>query len=241
MNSEYFNQANGILMWMACAVPVFIVMFECILFYKKSRKQAAELQIDPKLIKASMKSSAISAIGPCVVVIATVLSLISYVGTPLAWMRNSIIGNAQEELLAANFAADGMGMNLNESLANGTLNLSFLSTAAFVMAAGMCGYCITSALLSDKVELISKKLSGGNAALVPLLTLGAVVGGMSNIVVGQSLPISVNTIGAVVGAGVMIVMQLIARKNPTKLWIKEWSMTISMFSDMIIAYAASLI
>ena len=118
MNSEYFSQANGPVLWIACIPAVFIVMFECILFYRKSKKQAIELQIDPKLIKTSMKSSAISAIGPCVVVIATVLSLISYVGTPLAWMRNSIIGNAQEELLAANFAANGMGMDLNESLAN---------------------------------------------------------------------------------------------------------------------------
>lgn len=241
MNTEYFSQANSILMWITCAVPVFIVMFECILFYKKSRKQAVELQIDPKLIKASMKSSAISAIGPCVVVIATVLSLISYVGTPLAWMRNSIIGNAQEELLAANFAADGMGINLNDSLTNGTLDLSFLSTAAFVMAAGMCGYCITSALFSDKIELIGKKISGGNAALVPILTLGAVIGGMSNIVVGQTLPFSVNTIGAVAGAAVMIIMQFIASKKPEALWIKEWSMTVSMFAGMFIAYACSLI
>lgn len=241
MNSEYFSQANGPVLWIACIPAVFIVMFECILFYRKSKKQAIELQIDPKLIKTSMKSSAISAIGPCVVVIATVLSLISYVGTPLAWMRNSIIGNAQEELLAANFAANGMGMDLNESLANGTLNLSFLSTAAFVMAAGMCGYVITSALFSDKVSLIGEKFSGGNAELLPLLTLGAVIGGMSNIVVGQSIPLGTNTIGVAVGAGIMALIQILAKKMPEKLWLKEWAMTISMFVGMIVAYAASLI
>ena len=241
MNAEYFSRANGPILWLACTPAVVIVMFVCILFYKKSRKQAEELKIDPKLIKASMKSSAISAIGPCVVVIATVLSLISYVGTPMAWMRNSIIGNAQEELLAANFAADGMGMNLNEALANGSLGLDFLSTAAFVMAAGMCGYVISSALFSDKVALIGEKFSGGNAALLPILSLGAVVGGMSNIVVGQSVPISINTIGVIVGAGVMAVIQVISRKKPSIIWLKEWAMTISMFMGMITAYGFSLI
>lgn len=215
-------------------------MFECILFYNKSRKQAVEMEIDPKLIKASMKSSAISAIGPTVVVIATLLALINYVGTPLAWMRNSIIGNAQEELLAANFAADGMGINLNEALSSGTLGLSYLSTAAFVMAAGMCGYVINSALFSDKIPMIGEKFSGGNAKLLPVLTLGAVVGGMSNIVVGQSVPFSYNTIGVVVGASVMAVMQIMGKKKPKALWIKEWAMTISMFSGMFIAYFISI-
>ncbi len=240
MNTEYFSQANGLIMWLACITPVVIVMLECIIFYRKSRKLAEEMKIDPKLINVSIRSSAISAIGPCVVVIATVLALINYVGTPLAWMRNSIIGNAQEELMAANFAAEGMGINLNESLANGTLNLEFLSTAAFVMAAGMCGYCITSALFSDKVALIGEKFSGGNAALLPVLTLGAVVGGMSNIVVGQAVPLSVNSIGAVVGAAVMAVLQLIAAKKPDVIWLKEWAITISMFTGMLAAYAGSI-
>ena len=229
LNTEYFSQANGPIMWLACIPPVFIVMLECVVFYKRSRKQAVEMKIDPKLINASIRSSAVSAIGPCIVVIATVLALISYVGTPLAWMRNSIIGNAQEELMAANFAAEGMGINLNESLANGTLSLTFLSTAAFVMAAGMCGYCITSGLFSDKVALIGEKFSGGNAALLPFLTLGAVIGGMSNIVVGQAVPLSVNSVGAIVGAVVMAVMQIISKKCPNILWLKEWAMTIIMF------------
>ena len=64
---------------------------------------------------------------------------------------------------------------------------------------------------------------------------------MSNIVVGQSVPLGTNTIGVAVGAGVMAVIQILAKKNPQKLWLKEWAMTISMFAGMLIAYAASLI
>ncbi|MDO5689099.1 MAG: DUF5058 family protein [Tissierellia bacterium] len=240
MNTGYYNIVNSPLIWFACFPPVFIVMFECIKFYRQSRKQAEILRIDPELIKASIKSSVVSAIGPSVVVMATVLALITYVGTPLAWMRNSIIGNAQEELLAANFAADGMGLALNDALANGTLSLEYFSTAAFVMAAGMCGYVITSALFSDKVALIGEKFSGGNAELLPILTLGAVVGGMSNIVVGQSIPVSMNTLAAVIGAATMAVMKIIANKKSEAIWIKEWSMTISMFAGMVIAYFASI-
>lgn len=219
---------------------VLIVAFECILFYKKSRVQAESMKIDPKLIKASMKTSAIAAIGPCVVVMATVLALINYVGVPLAWMRNSIIGNAQEELLAAQMAAEGMGINMQNALESGTLGLDFLSTAAFVMAAGMVGYVVMSALFSDKVSLLGEKFSGGNAELLPLVTLGAVVGGMSNIVVGQAVPFSVNTVGVAVSAGIMALMQIAAKKKPDAIWLKEWAMTISMFGGMIVAYLASL-
>ena len=237
---DYQSLANSALMWIVCAVPIVIVLLECVLFFKKSRKLASDMEIDPKLIRSSMRSSAISAIGPCLVVVATVLSLISYVGTPLAWMRNSIIGNAQEELLAANFAADGMGINLNESLLNGTLNLEYLATAAFVMAAGMVGYCVTSALFSDKVELLSKKISGGNAALVPVVSLGAVAGAMTNIAVGQALPLSISTVGVLAGAALMAVFHFLKKKS-NAVWLKEWSMTISIFGGMFIAYALSFV
>lgn len=155
-------------------------------------------------------------------------------------MRNSIIGNAQEELLAANFAADGMGINLNESLLNGTLNLEYLATAAFVMAAGMVGYCVTSALFSDKVELLSKKISGGNAALVPVVSLGAVAGAMTNIAVGQALPLSISTVGVLAGAALMAVFHFLKKKS-NAVWLKEWSMTISIFGGMFIAYALSFV
>lgn len=64
---------------------------------------------------------------------------------------------------------------------------------------------------------------------------------MSNIVVGQSVPISINTIGVIVGAGVMAVIQVISRKKPSIIWLKEWAMTISMFMGMITAYGFSLI
>lgn len=237
---DYQKIANGPVLWIACIPAVLIVIIECIIFFKKSRKLATEMEIDPKLIKSSMTSSAISAVGPCLVVVATVLSLISYVGTPLAWMRNSIIGNAQEELLAANFAADGMGISLTDAYANGTLGLDFLSTAAFVMAAGMCGYCITSALFSDKVELLSKKISGGNAALVPVISLGAVIGAMSNIVVGQAVPISWSTVGVLAGAAVMALFHFLKKKSDAA-WIREWAMTISIFAGMFISYGLSFI
>ena len=155
-------------------------------------------------------------------------------------MRNSIIGNAQEELLAAQMAAEGMGINMQNALESGTLSLDFLSTAAFVMAAGMVGYVVMSALFSDKVSLLGEKFSGGNAELLPLVTLGAVVGGMSNIVVGQAVPFSVNTVGVAVSAGIMALMQIAAKKKPDAIWLKEWAMTISMFGGMIVAYLASL-
>ena len=133
-----------------------------------------------------------------------------------------------------------MGINLNESLLNGTLNLEYLATAAFVMAAGMVGYCVTSALFSDKVELLSKKISGGNAALVPVVSLGAVAGAMTNIAVGQALPLSISTVGVLAGAALMAVFHFLKKKS-NAVWLKEWSMTISIFGGMFIAYALSFV
>ena len=93
---NYQAVANGPVMWLACAPAVLIVLFQAFLFYKKSRQQAIELKMDPNQIRITMRSAAISSIGPCMVIMATLLALIQYVGTPLAWMRCDIIGAAQE-------------------------------------------------------------------------------------------------------------------------------------------------
>jgi hypothetical protein len=237
---NYQTVSNGLIMWLACAPSVLLVLFQAFIFFKRSRQEAANLNMDPKQIKISMRSAAVSSIGPCLVILATLLSLIQYVGTPLAWMRCGIIGSAQAEVLADTIAANGMGINLKEALPSNTLTIEFLSTASMVMGIGVFGYIILSGLFADKTEVISRKFTGGKAALLPIVSTGAIIGGFSNLTVGQALPWGHGGYAIISAAAIMFTLQLLIKKYKAA-WLKEWCLTISMFAGMMSAYGISVI
>ena len=237
---KYQAVANGPVMWLACTPAVLIVLFQAFLFYKKSRQQAVELKMDPNQIKITMRSAAIASIGPCMVIMATLLALIQYVGTPLAWMRCDIIGAAQEEMMAATIVGEGMGMKLTEALTNGTLSLEFLSTASLVMAIGMFGYVVLSGLFADKTEMIGRAFAGGKAALLPIVSTGAVIGGFSIVTTGYVLPWNDGAYAVLTAGAATFVLQTLIKKYNIA-WLKEWSLTFSMLIGMLASYFISLI
>ena len=187
-----------------------------------------------------MRSAAISSIGPCMVIMATLLALIQYVGTPLAWMRCDIIGAAQEEMMAATIVGEGMGVKLTEALTDGTLTLEFLSTASLVMAIGMFGYVILSGLFADKTEMIGRAFAGGKATLLPIVSTGAVIGGFSIVTTGYVLPWNDGAYAVITAAAATLVLQTLIKKYKIA-WLKEWSLTFSMLIGMLAAYFISLV
>ena len=54
----------------------------------------------------------ISSIGPSVVILVTMISLLVTMGAPVAWMRLSFIGSVNYEAMAAGFGAQAMGKTL---------------------------------------------------------------------------------------------------------------------------------
>ena len=64
-NVNYLELANSPLMWVGAAIAVGIVVFQSVLFFRKSLKAAKEIGIEQEKINMAIKSSAISSIGPC--------------------------------------------------------------------------------------------------------------------------------------------------------------------------------
>lgn len=91
-NVNYLELANSPLMWVSAAIAVGIVVFQSVLFFRKSLKAAKEIGIEQEKINMAIKSSAISSIGPSIVILVTMISLIVSMGAPVSWMRLSFIG-----------------------------------------------------------------------------------------------------------------------------------------------------
>lgn len=95
--------ANSIPMWIACGIPVILVIAQALIFAKKSYSAGKKIGLTEKQMKNAIKSSAITSIGPSIVILSGMLSLLITVGGPMAWMRLSLIGSVMFESIAAGF------------------------------------------------------------------------------------------------------------------------------------------
>ena len=110
--------ANSIPMWLACALPVAFVILQAVLFARGAYKSGKKLGLNDKQMKKAMKSSAVTSIGPSIVVLSAMLSLLVSVGGPIGWMRLSMIGSVMFESIAA-----GLGTSAGRGTAwNGHIN-----------------------------------------------------------------------------------------------------------------------
>ena len=75
--------ANSIPMCLACALPVAFVILQAVLFARGAYKSGKKLGLNDKQMKKAMKSSAVTSIGPSIVVLSAMLSLLVSVGGPI--------------------------------------------------------------------------------------------------------------------------------------------------------------
>lgn len=98
MTPEYKEMANSLIMWAACAPGVLIVLYQAWLFFKRSKKDALRIGLTKKQVSSAIRSATVTSIGPCFVMLTAMLSLMLYVGGPLAWLRVDFIGSISYEL-----------------------------------------------------------------------------------------------------------------------------------------------
>lgn len=222
--------ANSLIMWLACAPGVLIVLFQAILFFRKSCQKAEAVGLKPTQVKSAIRSAAITSVGPCFVMLTTMLTLMLYVGAPLAWLRVDFIGSAVYELQAADLTASAFGIQLGSE----EMNSAFLATAAVVQGMGCLGWVIFAAVFADKMDKVSLFMSGGNARLVPIVGTGALIGIFCSLTVEKIYPVTNQIVSVIVAAAVMFAVQTYNRKHQ-KQWLKEWGLTICMLSGMVAA------
>ena len=178
-NVNYLELANSPLMWVSAAIAVGIVVFQSVLFFRKSLKAAKEIGIEQEKINMAIKSSAISSIGPSIVILVTMISLIVSMGAPVSWMRLSFIGSVNYEAMAAGFGAQAMGATLEN------LTPVAFACGVWTMICGSLGWLIFTLLFTDKMDKVNHLMSKGNSKMVPIISAGAMLGAFANLASGN--------------------------------------------------------
>ncbi len=229
MSAEYDAVANGLIMWLACTPGILWVCFQAVLFLRKSVKDGMKMGLTQTQIKRGIRGASIASVGPCVVILSSMLSLMVIVGGPLAWLRIDVIGGVGYEIMGATFAANAMGITPGTE----EMTVDYLCVASVVMTTGCLGWIIFAALFSDKMEKVNNFMAGGNKALIPIISAGCVLGCYSNLVVEQVAPLGDETVATLASAVSMIGLLLLS-KTLKKRWIKDWVLSIAMLLGMML-------
>lgn len=228
---DYLQIANSVPLWIAAGLGVALVLFQSILFARKSISAGSEMGITGQQMRSAMKSSFITSIGPSVAILTALLVLMVSLGSPVAWMRLSFIGSMMFEMMAAGFGTGALGQTLGVDAID---NVAF-ANALWTMALGSIGWTLVSVLTADKMDKAQKRLTKGDPGLMKVISAAALVGAFGALLPPHLLSVNRNTVAALAGAGIMTVMILISKKHSSKTWLKEWSLAIALFGGMIVA------
>ena len=227
---DYLEIANSTPMWIAAALAVLLVVAQASLFLVKSFNAGKQMGLTEIQMKDAMKTSFITSIGPSIVILSGLLSLLVTVGGPMAWMRLSFIGSIMFELMAAGFGTSAMGVSMG---IDPVTNLAF-ANAVWTMILGSLGWIIFATLTADKMGKVQEKVSKGDKGTLTIISTSAMLGAFGALVSPHLLGMSNNAIAAIAGGLIMAIIAPMAKKKDIK-WLKEWGLAIALFGGMIIA------
>jgi hypothetical protein len=130
-------------------------------------------------------------------------------------------------------AAEAQGVELGGE-GYGAINFA---NAAWVMALNGSAWLLTSGLLADKLDKVSKKVMGNNAKKLGIFTVAATTGAfgymcMNQVIIGLNPEHQEVLASAIAGFVSMLLLEQVAKKHPR---FGEWTLGISMFIGMAVA------
>lgn len=225
-----FEIFNAVWMYVVVLFIIVLVLLQCLIFMRKAWKRALGLGITRQELKETLWSGISISIMPTLPVLIVFLALTPLLGSPLPWLRLSVIGSAQYESYAANIALQSVG----EELIPGMVSIKGWIIAAWVMTVGGSACVLWSSLTIKPISLMYEKLEERmDKRFIFALGGGALAGTMAFVTVAFGLS-AVSTKGVVFGISFLSGALLVAvhKKWPAKKWISEYLMTISMLIAM---------
>ena len=238
------TQLNSGPMYLICGSIVAFVAIVCIIFLVRAYKAGKELGMDTTKMKRTIISSATFSLLPSIGILLGVIALSGSLGTPLPWLRLSVIGALHYETQIAQAAAEQTGMS--------TLSASEMTPSSFVTIALLMGICIMwgmvlSIFLNKKyTKHLTQSKSGSGAGFGDVAMTAMFIGLVSTYIgrylggfvsenglftfTGDITPLIVMAVSALVMA---IFIQLMKRKSLA--WIDSFSIAGSMIAGMAAA------
>ncbi|MCF0135107.1 MAG: DUF5058 family protein [Lachnospiraceae bacterium] len=238
---------NSTPLYLICGGIVLFVALVCVFFMIRAYRQGIAIGMDKTKLKRTITSSATFTILPSVGILLGVIALSGSLGTPLPWLRLSVIGALHYETQVAEAAAEVVGLP--------GLSMSSMTFEAFVNIALLMSFCIIWGMLLSifftKKYLGKFKGSGktgsavagfGDTAMTAMFIglvsayvasyIGTFVSGNGVFTfTGSLMPLVVSVVAGAVMAGFIFLAE---KKKAT--WVESFSIA----GSMILAMAAAV-
>ena len=242
------SQLNSSPMYLICGAIVLFVAAVCVVFMVRAYRAGIAIGMDKVKMKRVISSSATFTVLPSVGILLGVIALSGSLGTPLPWLRLSVVGALHYETQVAQGAAESIGLS--------GLNASEMTASAFTTIALLMGFCIIWGMLLSVIfnkrylkRLSAPKSSSGGAAgfgdkAMAAMFIGLVSAYLGNYIgqivsgkglftfTGDWLPLAV---AAVAGAVMAFFIWLAEKKNAA--WVESFSIA----GSMLVAMAAAVV
>ena len=238
------SQLNSPVMYLIVGVIIFFVAAVCVFFMIRAYKAGLAIGMDKTKMKRTITASATFAVLPSVGILLGVIALSGSLGTPLPWLRLSVIGALHYETQVAQAAAEAVGLS--------KLTAAEMTAQAFTTIALLMSFCIMwgmvfSVFFSKKYlnrlktpkEGGKGKMAGfGDTAMTAMFIglvsayIGSYIGGFISgnglfSFTGDWLPLAVVAVSAIVMA---VFIWLEEKKNAA--WVESFSIAGSMLVAM---------
>ena len=159
MSETVLHAANDKVVWIIAIAIVVIVLVQSLLYIRLAFSTAGRIGFPREKCRKGLRAGMISAIGPSIAVFIVMVGMMSVVGSPITWLRLSIIGAAPTELTAATVGAEALGVKFGSA----DYDLMALATSWWTMAINGTGWLLVTALFTHKLEDVREKIGGGDS------------------------------------------------------------------------------
>lgn len=233
-STDIIALADQPVLW-ACAAGVFLVIaVQSFVYLRAIRKAAAAADLTQAQVTASVRSGAVTAIGPSLSVVLVAVSLLPLFGTPAVLTRIGLVGSAAFDVAAAGIAAGTQGAQLGGP----TYTQKIFAIGFAAMTLGGLVWMLATLVLTPILSRGDTSLQKVNPAIMAVVPGAALLGAFVTLTLQETLKSPVHIVALLASGLTMTVCLLIARRLE-KPWLREWGLGISIVVALTAAAAAS--
>ena len=217
---------NSQLLWFICSISVGVVVAQGVSFFRLARKNANAMGLSDDNCHKAFKVGLITAIGPSLSIIIVLIGLMAVLGSPLTWMRGTMIVSAANNLTAARIGADAAGVTFGGA----DYGTQALFVSWFGIAINGMGSMLGYVFFSGHLDKIRNRIASRNPKILAFVSgaaMTAIYGNLSSAELKNGGP---NLIAWAVAGVTMFILFKVAQAFPR---LKEYNLGIAMIVGTI--------
>lgn len=224
---EFKDIINSPGLWIVSSILVIISVSQAIVFLRASIKEADAIGIDKKRRRSAIRSATITAIGPSLSPVITLITMIAVVGAPTTWMRLCDVGAARTELGVVGLTASITGAEVGTA----SFDLVAFANALWGMALNNFGWLFVMFILGHRMSKVVDTMNTKyDPKWIKRLMSGATIGLFAFLLGNQVSSYTIAKIlPAVIAAAAMFIFSTVFKKSKR---MQEISLGLSMLIGM---------